>query len=192
MTQDCSQTGGGTPFRVVRASRCELAALRQIASEKISSEVATLETFLRVAEKNEDSHWAIKSNSGCVKGFVSFLMLNQLGLECLLNGDLDTKSPDIKALAETGEVPAGVYTWAIVAEGKMAALLTEIFAQFDPDVYAKADLLGKPVTNAGLKLMRRVGFRAIDDGELTMGQLGVIRRSHGYVRVAYQKDFALA
>src|ERR1041384_964986 len=87
--------------------------------------LTSTDVIQRVMSFNPDAFWAIarrgrfdaRAPSG--EGFVAFLMLNEAGMQRLIEGTLNTKDPELAYLAAQNERPAGIYIWACHARGRM-------------------------------------------------------------------------
>lgn len=172
-------------MRVARPTDDEIVRIHQLGATKISADIATLDTFRRVHNRNADSLWGVYASDGALVGFFAFLMLTADGADRLVSGALNTRAPDVEAIAATGEAPHAVYVWALVAEKKTASALPLVLGAFDAAVYARTDLYARPATEGGLRLMSKLGFKAAVGGEIAQGELCVIRRSVEPTRILY-------
>ena len=99
---------------VFTPSGAEAARLWENARKDIAA-LTTTEIVQRVMTHNPDSFWAIarrshyRSTDPKGNGFLAFLMLNEAGMQGLIDGTLNTKDPDVKFLAWQNEKPAGIY-----------------------------------------------------------------------------------
>ncbi|HEY4344299.1 MAG TPA: hypothetical protein VGN05_08130 [Parvibaculum sp.] len=182
-------TNGTNPFEgglsVARPTADEIVRIHQLGAAKISADIASLDTFHQIHRHNSDSLWGVYAGDGALVGFFAFLMLTSDGVERLISGDLNTRAPTIDALAKTGEAPNAIYIWALVAEKKTANALPLILGAFDAAVYARTDLYARPATEGGLRLMAKVGFKPLGEGEIEPGELCVFRRSIVPTRIQY-------
>ncbi len=172
-------------LRVARATHDEVIRIHDLGTTKISADIATLDTFHRIHRRNADALWGVYANDGALVGFFAFLMLTADGVDRLVSGELNTRAPDISAIVATGQAPQAVYVWALVAEKKIAGALPLVLSAFDAAVYARTDLYARPATDGGYRLMSKIGFRAIDGGEIEQGELCVIRRSLTPTQIRY-------
>jgi predicted GNAT family N-acyltransferase len=123
------------------------------------------ETVRAVWRHNHDSVWSIshkrKFNPAAPAGdgFIAFLFLNKAGLCQLATNSLDTRTPDIRFLAGTGERPAGIYNWATYAPGILAGGVAPVLQKLDAPNYAGVDLYTRPITPAGVRFLETLGFK---------------------------------
>jgi hypothetical protein len=183
LTNSINPLDGG--LRVARPTTDEIVRIHQLGATKISADIASLDTFHQVHRHNTDSLWGVYAGDGMLAGFFAFLMLTTDGVDRLISGELNTRAPALDALARTGEAPKAIYIWALVAEKKTASALPLVLGAFDAAVYARTDLYARPATEGGLRLMTRVGFKSLDDGEIEAGELCVFRRSIVPTRIQY-------
>lgn len=119
----------------------------------------------RVMSFNPDAFWAIarrgrfdaRAPSG--EGFVAFLMLNDAGMQRLIQGTLNTKDPELAYLAAQNEKPAGIYIWACHARGLMVGGVPLAFEKIWTPLYRDADVYARAVTPAGDRFLGELGFR---------------------------------
>jgi len=129
------------------------------------TELTTADVVHRVISHNPDSFWAIAHRSRyssvapAGEGFMAFLMLNEAGLNKLIEGTLDTSNPDLSLLAPQNEKPAGIYVWALHAPGVIAGGVALTFEKVATPRYADVNLYARLVTGAGRRLGHALGFR---------------------------------
>ena len=119
----------------------------------------------RVMSFNPDAFWAIarrgrfdaRAPSG--EGFVAFLMLNEAGMQRLIEGTLNTKNPELAYLAAQNERPAGIYIWACHARGLMVGGVPLAFEKIWTPLCRDADVYARAVTPAGDRFLGELGFR---------------------------------
>jgi predicted GNAT family N-acyltransferase len=138
----------------------------------------------RVMSFNPDAFWAIarrerfdaRAPSG--DGFVAFLMLNEAGMQRLIEGTLDTKNPELAYLAAQNEKPAGIYIWAVHARGRMVGGVPLAFEKIWTPLYRDADVYARAVTADGERFLGELGFdRGATYKGLTTPRLYMYRRS---------------
>jgi predicted GNAT family N-acyltransferase len=138
----------------------------------------------RVMSFNPDSFWAIarrerfdaRAPSG--DGFVAFLMLNDAGVQRLIEGTLDTKNPDLAHLAAQNEKPAGIYIWAVHARGMMVGGVPLAFEKIWTPLCRDADVYARAVTEDGERFLGELGFeRGASYKGLMTSRLHMYRRS---------------
>jgi len=138
----------------------------------------------RVMSFNPDAFWAIarrgrfdaRDPSG--EGFVAFLMLNDAGMQRLIDGTLNTKNPELAYLAAQNEKPAGIYIWACHARGLMVGGVPLAFEKIWTPLYRDADVYARAVTPAGDRFLGELGFdRGATYNGVTAEHLHMYRRS---------------
>lgn len=138
----------------------------------------------RVMSFNPDAFWAIArrgrfdARAPAGEGFVAFLMLNDAGMQRLIQGTLDTKNPELAYLAAQNERPAGIYIWACHARGLMVGGVPLAFEKIWTPLCREADVYARAVTDDGNRFLRELGFTqdATYRG-LTASHLHMYRRS---------------
>jgi predicted GNAT family N-acyltransferase len=119
----------------------------------------------RVMSHNPDSFWAIArrnrfdASSAAGEGFLAFLMLNEAGMKGLIDGSLDTKNPDLGAITQQNEKPAGIYVWAVHARGVIAGGIPLALEKVWTPLYRDANLYARAVTPDGTRILEALGFR---------------------------------
>jgi predicted GNAT family N-acyltransferase len=136
--------------------------------ERARQDIAGLtksEIVQRVMAHNPDSFWAIArrnrfdATGPAAEGFLAFLMLTEAGMKGLIDGTLDTKNPDIDAIARQNEKPAGIYVWAVHARGVIAGGIPLALEKVWTPLYRDADLYARAVTPDGTRILESLGFR---------------------------------
>ncbi|MEX2128015.1 MAG: GNAT family N-acetyltransferase [Xanthobacteraceae bacterium] len=119
----------------------------------------------RVMAHNPDSFWAIArrnrfdATSPAGEGFLAFLILNEAGMKGLIDGSLDTKNPDLNAITQQNEKPAGIYVWAVHARGVIAGGIPLALEKVWTPLYRDANLYARAVTPDGTRILEALGFR---------------------------------
>ena len=130
-------------------------------------EIAALtgsDVVYRVMSHNPDSFWAFARRSRynaaapAGEGFLALLMLNEAGMERLIDGTLDTSDPDLSLLTTQNESPAGIYLWAVHARGPLSGGIPLVFEKISTPLYAHADLYARAVTPDGRRILEATGF----------------------------------
>jgi hypothetical protein len=128
--------------------------------------------MMAVHARNSDSFWIVEhlapGGSPYVLGFEAFLPLTRIGREMLEAGKLNGASPPLWAVAPTGEAPAALYIWAIVAR-RVAKYLSPLFARALGPLYKDAPLFAFVATEGGRKASVGSGFSGPDAGEISIG-----------------------
>jgi hypothetical protein len=94
----------------------------------------------------------------------AMLMLAPLGLEALLLGELDPLNPAPNTLAATGERPAAIYHWAVIAPGTASEGIRHVSEFLRVPAYCTCNYFARPVTGLGTHLTAALGFRPIVAG----------------------------
>jgi predicted GNAT family N-acyltransferase len=138
----------------------------------------------RVMSFNPDAFWAIArrgrfdARAPCGEGFVAFLMLNDAGMQRLIEGTLDTKNPELAYLAAQNERPAGIYIWAVHARGVMVGGVPLAFEKIWTPLCRDADVFARAVTPDGDRFLGELGFtRGATYKGMTAPNLHMYRRS---------------
>jgi hypothetical protein len=156
----------------------EIPELLALAANEIPALAAASTAVARVAARNCDSVWVFRRATTPV-GIYAMLHLSKDGLEALLLGELNTSFPEAHCLVPTGEAPAAIYKWAVVAPGMASAGICAISRMLQSDLYANANLFARPTTMGGERIMASLGFRKVRSG---------LDDLHRYIRLANRTD----
>ncbi len=160
---------------VVRPALCaELSLIVDIARDKIPTLSAILPTVEAVLNYNKDSVLAY-DRDGEIVGFYSMLMLSASGLERLLLGELDTSAPDFDAIVKSGEEPAAIYNWAVVAPKLASEGLRHTSVYLRQPIFQRANLYARGTTKAACRIMEHGGYHLVG---------GLQSDLYRYVRIA--------
>ncbi len=91
-------------------------------------------------------------------GFSVFLLLNELGLEQVQQGALDTSAPPVHCLARPDETAAALYWWVNVVPSQMARFLPMVATELSGERYSHLNIYAKAGTVDGAKTLERLGF----------------------------------
>jgi hypothetical protein len=116
-------------------------------------------------------------------GCFATMLLNQSGIEALLDGSLSIAEPSRSHLVQAGETAAAIYVWAICGHRMAVAAAGNVMRWLRQAPYARADLYARPATPEGKKLMIRAGFQALLGSEAN--SLWVYRRPSCVERKTY-------
>jgi len=94
-------------------------------------------------------------------GAFALLKLNALGVARLVAGRMTMADPALETLAETDEVPAGVYFWALLARGRARLGVSRVLRWLQEPRLRRADLWATPVTADGQRFVDNLGFRPV-------------------------------
>lgn len=141
----------------------EIPVLLTFATSQIPVLASAVEAVARVITRNRESAWVFRSE-GRTRGVYAMLHLSSEGLEALLLGEFNTSFPDPSLTVRTGESPAAIYKWAVVAPGMASAGICTVSRILQADRYATANLYARPTTAPGSRLMAHLGFRPVHSG----------------------------
>jgi hypothetical protein len=164
----------------------EIAALCLMGSMTIPG-IAGDAVVRRVVARNRDSLFGIFRLREGVRddriplGFYANLLPSDAGLEAIKAGEFDVADPPVELLVPTGDRPAAVYSWAVLAPGLFEKTLP-MLANKMGDLYADLPILTAAATAAGKKTVNRRGFRTDDNGLSTYDQTSDARRSFKRVK----------
>ena len=152
---------------------------------------ATNEVVHRVIRHNPDSFLAIAhqdsqcADASCAHGYIAFLMLNEVGIERLIEGSFDGTNPDLSWLTRQSQKPAGIYVWGIYAPGVVAGGIPLAVDKVSTPLYRDASLYARAVTAAGTRILESVGFtRGVSSRGKFAPELYIYRRGKA-VRETY-------
>jgi predicted GNAT family N-acyltransferase len=161
----------------------ELDSVYAINQAQLNASVAPIEVAKAVLEYNSDAFWGVynatdaEGSGAALVGYSAFLMLNEDGADALRQDRFDPFHPSIAHLASTGERPALVYMWAVVARG-LGAMAIPITTNAMGSLYAGLPLYGTAATEAGAHAMRSFGMKPAHEGKDGVGCLYWLDRSH--------------
>lgn len=143
---------------------CEIPLLHRLLHTEVSAQAGTPETMAAVFAHNRDSFWAVEhlppnGARARIVGFYSFLLLNAAGFAALQSNTLNRAAPQLHHLAPSGEAPAAIYIWAIVAR-RLTRRLMPSLARAMGLLYADAPIFAFVVTEEGRKASVGAGFAA--------------------------------
>ncbi|MEJ0024659.1 MAG: hypothetical protein WDN01_01415 [Rhizomicrobium sp.] len=149
-----------------RASAHEITTLHALIAREIGGKVASLPVMVRASEINRDSFWTIvrrrlRDGRDEIAGCYAFLFLNALGARAIETRSFDATDPPPEYLVPTGERPALVYMWAIVARKMLGVTFPMISQGFDSGPYGGLPVVGRAGSMGGLKALS-AGAEAMD------------------------------
>ena len=141
-----------------RASPLEIATLHALIAKDIGGKVASLPVMVKASQINRDSFWTIirrRDSDGRdeITGCYAFLFLNALGERAIEARTFDATDPPLEYLVSSGERPALVYMWAIVARKMLAVTFPMISQGFDSGPYGGLPVVGRAGSMGGLKAL---------------------------------------
>ena len=160
------------------ASRSELPCVFAMATKKIPTLSAALPYVEGVHAHNPDSI-LVYHRDGEIVGIYSMLMLSASGLERLLLGKLDTSAPDFDAVVASGERPAAIYNWAVVAPKLASEGLRHTSVYLRQPLYRRANIYARGTTKAARHIMEQGGYQRLGE---------VYNDLYRYVRMANRQS----
>ncbi len=142
------------------ARRSELPFVFDIATQKIPALSAALPFVEGVFEHNAESILVYQRDEDIV-GVYAMLLLSASGLERLLLGELDTSAPDIDAVVRSGEKPAAIYNWAVVAPKLAAEGLRHTSVYLRRPLFQRANIYARGTTKAARHIMEQGGYQRL-------------------------------
>jgi len=146
-----------------RATVEDIGATRQMAAQELPGAVASEQAIARTISHNRNSVLLFHKNAEVV-GIWAMLMLTATGLEALLLGEFDGLDPNPKRLAATGDSPAAIYHWAVVAPGLASEGIRHVSQFLRQPPFRMANFYSRPNTEIGIRLNLGLGFRPIPAG----------------------------
>jgi len=138
----------------------EIPELVRMAATEIPSLTAAEAAVVRVQEKHPESVWAFRRD-GKLVGVYSMLLLNSIGHERLIDGQLDCSNPSLECLSEPGQPVTAIYKWAVVARGAAAEGIYAMSRHLQNQLYANANLYARAIGDAAQRLDFNLGFRPL-------------------------------
>jgi hypothetical protein len=150
----------GTPIWVWRATEADVPTLHRLIRSEIGDKTAELAAMQKVQRHNQDCLWGIyKRGNGSYPfdmiGCCAFLFPNISGLAALRSDAFDAVNPRLDLLTPSGERPAAIYGWGIVARKMGAIVVPLITKSLDPDLYQGLEIYGRAGTAGGLGMLAR-------------------------------------
>ena len=167
----------GSVILVRRPTDEEIDNIHDLTKTEITASTVPLPVIKAVHKHNRDSFWGVymaadgnKAHARFI-GYYSFLHLNQAGLEALERGAFDGSNPDLALLAASGERPAAVYVWAVVAR-RVARIATPLTCRgLGRELYGGLPLYTTAGTMGGLNAIKGYGFAAAREADAGVGNL---------------------
>ncbi|MGI9416076.1 MAG: hypothetical protein ACR2PM_20565 [Hyphomicrobiales bacterium] len=145
---------------VAPATCDQLPVIFDLAQREIPVLLAPLQHVERVWSHNRDGVLVFVREEEVV-GVYAMLLLNATGVQRLMNGDLDTYSPDLDCISPPAQTPAAIYNWAVVAPGLAAEGLRYVSEYLRQPEYRKANLYARGTTPAACRLMEHLGYKLL-------------------------------
>lgn len=135
----------------------EIPALAAFAREMVPGvrlSAAELAGYCRINRRTAFSF----AKDGHLLGGIAFLFLNDAGLDALILDEIDLRQPQPRYLAETDDVPAAIYWWALAAKGRGIRGLGQIARLFGSPQYSRVDFYAQPSSREGARTATALGF----------------------------------
>ena len=146
-------------------SGSQIKSLVALARTSISGLTTPADVVCKVMTHNPDSIWAISrrsrydSSDSVAEGFFALLMLNDAGMQQLIEGTFNASDPDLSLLVAQNEKPAGIYLWAVYAPGNLSGGIALVLEKISSPLYAEANLYARPMTTGGSRILEATGFQ---------------------------------
>jgi len=154
--------------------------------------IAPLAVAKSVYARNPWSWWVLwraedRSRRGArIAGVLTYVPLNETGLAAVRLGRFQGRDPDLAFVAAHDEEPAGLYLWAIVAQG-LSDLAGKLFGHaIGLDLYETLPVIGTIGSEEGLAALRRSSKSATDAAKLTIGSTFEIKLPPKHI--AHQRE----
>jgi predicted GNAT family N-acyltransferase len=164
---------GGKTLRVRQLRVDEIDSIYALNRKDLTSEIAPPATAKRMLEHNSDALWGvyeIEAGQERLAGFMSFLMVNNEGVELLRRNRFNASDPDTRYLAPSGERPAVGYIWLTVAPGLGSIAIPLVTHAMGP-LYKGLPLCSVAASLSGLRTLLNFGFHPLDGGPPQVGKL---------------------
>ncbi len=146
-------------FHIYPALEAEVAPARDFAAALIGGENVKVEALKMVHERTGAGLF-VYHDDGVLVGVMALILLTDEGLRAVMSDEFDALSPAAAQVARPNERPAGVYGWGIAAADKTAARrLVEASSAITTNSIGHLPHFVRPATEAGARLMERLGFR---------------------------------
>ena len=169
--------GDGVIVMVRRPTEEEIDNIHSLTKMELSVSTVPLPVIKGVHNHNNDTLWGVyqstdgKKENARMIGYYGFLHLNQAGRDALERDEFDGSNPPLSLLAATGERPAAIYVWAVVARG-VARYATPLTARaLGRELYGGVPIYAMAGTMGGLSSIKGYGFAAARQAEAGLGHL---------------------
>ena len=146
-----------------------------------SVETASDEVITQALAENADAFWGIFRHASptakpALVGYYAFLLLNETGLDRLLERSFDAKRPAREALASVPEETRAVYVWSVVARNGLTAVAGPTITRLMAERYAGLPVYATIASHGGMNVARRTGYRPVSPADDRLGGLFVLDR----------------
>jgi predicted GNAT family N-acyltransferase len=160
----------------------ELQDMFQLTRDNLSAPVAGYEVVSPILHKHRESFWGVfpleGPDRGHLVGYVGMLFLNSNGVASLKSYNFDAKNPDFRHLIDSDADLEAIYLWSIVAP-KLGKIAIGMVAKAMGPSYAGLPLYAGAASLAGLRTILGFGFKPVEEGRASIGDLFVLERSAG-------------
>jgi hypothetical protein len=170
----------GTVLLVRRPTDEEIENIHSLTQSEIAASSTPLPIIKGVHKHNKDSFWGVYQASDASPeakrkarfiGYYAMLHLNQAGLDALERDEFDASDPPHSLLAASGERPAAIYVWAVVAR-RVARIATPLIARaLGKQTYGGLPIYTTAGTLGGLHAIKGYGFLGARQAEGGLGHL---------------------
>ena len=141
----------------------DLRAIYPLADAALAHQLASLETCEAIRRRHPHNMWSVRDRAGRLLGVYAMAMLSAAGLRALESGTFDAHQPDVSQTAGPDDPVAAVYKWGVYTPGIAAEAIPLVARLLSEPRYRCVNLYGKGTTEAGRRIMIRVGFEAVAD-----------------------------
>ena len=154
----------------------ELESVYRLTEEQMSAPVAPIDVSRSVLAHNADAFWGVflTDNKGGedpqLVGYAAFLMLNADGAAAMRDGSFVRGNPPAYQLSPSGERPAAVYIWIVVAR-KFGAVAIPLTTHALGPLYLNIPVYSTAATEAGRSALLKFGFKPLGEGAGDLGDI---------------------
>jgi predicted GNAT family N-acyltransferase len=99
-----------------------------------------------------------KEADGVPQGFVAYLPVNEIGVEMLIRGEFDGRSPNVAWITGLGENPAAIYIWLVFLPGMFGRSIGMVANLFDNLTKDCCPVFSRAVNEVSKRLSDAMGF----------------------------------
>lgn len=124
--------------------------------------IASQDVTEKIRRLRPDNIWSIWTGGGSLlSGLYAMVMLTSDGLKAVQQGNFKARDPSLSHLAGPNDPVAAIYKWTIFAPGRSVAGISLMAEKLREPPYVTADLFAAGTTEAGRRIMARLGFRQV-------------------------------
>jgi hypothetical protein len=146
-------------FDLVPAAGEATVRARELAARLIGPEIVSVEALRQVQDRSGAALFVTYEGDE-LTGVLAFVLLNRAGLEAVLSGQFEARSPAPEHVARPDEFVSAFYGWGVAATTKPSAQrVVEAARAMGRSSVAHVPYFARPTTEAGHRLMReRMNF----------------------------------